>query len=43
MSQAGLLWFTGKSEKRGLGGSVRVLSWEELLLPIAPLLASLRG
>ena len=41
---AGLLWLTGKSEKRGLGDRFRGLARDKLLpLPIGPLVASLVG
>ena len=38
-----LLWFTGKSEKRGPLRQVQGVAWDELQLPIALLGASLVG
>ena len=39
----GLPQLTGKSEQRGLGDRFRGSAWDELPLPIVPLLASLVG
>ena len=39
----GLLWLAEKSEKRNLGNIFGGLARDKLLLPIAPLIASLVG
>ena len=43
-SQGGIaLGSLGSQEKRGLEGRFKGLAWDKLLLPIAPLVASLLG